>query len=272
VSGLILGALGTVAVTAALSARWNWWRREVSGLAVPMYHHIGVPPRRSKHDKLWVAAEDFESQMRTLLDLGFTPMLFGEFARALDGDASMPEKPALVTFDDGTADNFEIAFPILEKLGVKANVFLVVEGIGASTHWENPLEKPWLRMLDWAQVRRMRDSGLVEFGSHAMRHPDLAALDPEQADWEIAESKRRLERQLDRPVIAFAYPFGSGAFEPRLRESVAKAGYRFDFSIRQGISALPWEFADGALRRLLVRGDDTRYDFYLNLTRGQARL
>lgn len=184
----------------------------------------------------------------------------------------MPEKPALVTFDDGTADNFELAFPLLREEGVKANFFVVCEGIGGHTWWENPAEKPFLRMLTWEQIEAMRDSGLAEFGSHTMRHPDLAALRPADARWEIDESKRRLEQRLGRPVVAFAYPFGSGARSASLRAAVKDAGYLLDFSVRQGLNPLPLRREDGALRRLLVRGDDTAYDFELNLTRGKARL
>jgi len=237
-----------------------------------MYHHLGDPPRPSRHDKLWVREADFRRQLKFLLAGGWTPLLFSEFAAALDGGSALPEKPALITFDDGTADNAEAALPILEELGVKANVFLVVEGVGKSTHWEDPAKKPWLRMLDWDAVARMRASGLVEFGSHTMRHPDLAALPFKDAAWEIQESKRRLEARLAAPVLAFAYPFGSGAFDPALRACVRSAGYRFDFSVRQGITPLPWRFEDGPFKRLLVRRDDKALDFSLNLSRGRARL
>lgn len=271
-SAVLLGSLAAAAGAAAFSARWNWWRPKRTGLAVPMYHHLGSPPRKSRHDKLWVREADFERQLRHLLDAGWTPLSFSELAAALDGTAPMPEKPALITFDDGTADNYELAFPILEKLGVKAGVFLVVEGVGKSTRWENPAEKPWQRMLTWEAVSRMRDSGLVEFGSHTMRHSDLNALAVEEARWEIEESKRRLEERLGTPVLAFAYPFGSGAFNPALRDIVREAGYRFDFSIRQGLTALPWRFEDGPMRRLLIRRDDGMLDFRLNLSRGKARL
>lgn len=270
-SALAWTCLGLAAAAAAFSARWNWWRPRVSGLVVLMYHHLGTPPA-TRHSKLWVRVEDFRLQMRRLLDGGWTPLLISELAEALDGKRPLPDRPALVTFDDGTADNFELAFPVLVEMGVKANIFVVCEGIDSYTRWENPAEKPWQRMLSWQQIETMRDSGLVEFGSHSMRHPDLSAIPLEEARWEIEESKRRLESRLKTPVIGFAYPFGAGAHCPQLREAVQKAGYRFDFSIRQGISAIPKSFSGGALKRLLMRRDDTRLDFHLNLTRGKARL
>ena len=271
-NGISWALLGLGIGAIAFSARWNWWRPRVEGLAVLMYHHLGSPPRDTRHSKLWVSVSDFRAQIIRLQADGWTPMLFSELAEALDGKRPLPKRPALITFDDGTADNYELAFPVLQELGIKANIFVVCEGVDGHTHWENPEEKPWLRMLSWNQIESMRDSGLIEFGSHTMRHPDLNALPLEDAQWEIAESKRRLEAKVGKDIIAFAYPFGSGAQSSSLRDAVRDAGYRFDFSIRQGISALPWEFSDGALKRLLVRRDDTSLDFQLNLTRGKARL
>ncbi|HVE13055.1 MAG TPA: polysaccharide deacetylase family protein, partial [Elusimicrobiota bacterium] len=228
-------ALGVCAATAAgVSARWNWWRPAARGLPVLMYHKVGTPPRGSKLGALWVETEEFEWQMRYLLRRGFTPMLFGELAACDEGRAPWPEKPALVTFDDGYANNCEEAFPVLSALGVKANVFLVVETVGSHNAWHDPATEPWLRMLDWGQVERMRDSGLVDFGSHTMRHRNLASLPLEDVRWEARESKKRLEERLGREVAAFAYPYGAGAYDAGVRAAVRAAGYRYDFGIRQG--------------------------------------
>jgi len=57
-----------------------------------------------------------------------------------------------------------------------------------------------------------------------------------------------------------------------VRKLVDEAGYRFDFSVRQGISPWPWETKHGPLKRLLIRGDDCPWDFHLNMTRGKSRL
>jgi peptidoglycan/xylan/chitin deacetylase (PgdA/CDA1 family) len=254
------------AAAVAASARWNWWRPRRSGLPVLMYHHVGSPPPGAGIRKLWVSARDFRSQMLALLRRGCTPLLFSELDKAL------PARPVLVTFDDGYADNIEEAFPVLRETRVKANIFLVHDAVGRHNLWEDPGLLPWQRMLGWDQILAMQDSGLVEFGSHGMSHRDLARLSLEEVRWEAEESKRRLEARLGRPVAAFSYPFGSGAFDARVRSAVRGAGYRWDFSIRQGISPWPWDPDSGPLRRILVRGDDTSLDLRLNLTRGRARL
>lgn len=264
---LLWGALAAAGAAAA-SARWNWWRPRADGIPVLMYHRVGDPPAGSRLRKLWVSERDFRRQLKTVLALGYEPV----FASRLADPAALPAKPFAVTFDDGTGDNFEAAFPVLRELGVKAAVFLVADWMGKRNGWEDPDDEPWQRTLTWEQARAMQDSGLVEFGSHTMTHPDLRALGGEALAWELSESKRRIEAALGKRVDAFAYPFGAGAYDARVRKAALAAGYACDFGIKQGLAARPWTADSGAMKRLLVRRDDTLLDLRLNLTRGKARL
>ena len=271
---MIATAAAVAGAAAALgaSARWNWWRPKVRGIAAPMYHKVGVPPPGSQLAKLWVTPEDFRRQLQYLKERGWTTLLFAELREIEEGRRKAPEKPVVLTFDDGYANNHELAFPLLKEFGMKANIFLVYETMERHNAWHDPATEPWLRMLTWEQIGEMQDSGLVEFGSHTMRHRNLPTIPLEEARWEIRESKRRLEAKLGREMVGFAYPYGSGAYVPEVRALAREAGYRYDFGIKQGISPFPWDPASGPLKRLLIRGDDTMLDFHLNMTRGRARL
>lgn len=262
--------LGGLGAAAAFSARWNWWRPRIGGLAVPMYHKIGDAPRGSKLKKLWVAEDDFRRQCAALVKDGWTSLHFSELAAIRDGRRPLPKKPVVITFDDGYENNFTAAHPVLKEFGLKANLFLVYETTGRHNAWHDPATEPWQRMLDWAQVREMLDSGVWDVGSHTMRHAHLPSLGFEDAAWEIGESKKRLEDKLGRPMLAFGYPYGAGAYDPKIREAVFEAGYAMDFGIRQGKN-WPREFKAEPIQRLLIRGDDNGLDFQLNLTRGKSR-
>ncbi|MBI4061799.1 MAG: polysaccharide deacetylase family protein [Elusimicrobia bacterium] len=269
----MIGALAILGAAAAgASARWNWWRPAVSGgLPVLMYHKIGDYPPGSKLKKLWVAAADFRRQLEYLRDHGYAAVGLRDWRDAEKGVRPLPPKPVMITFDDGYMNNYDFAFPLLKEFGMKSCVFLVYETVGKHNGWHDPKTEPWLRMLTWSQIREMRDSGLVEFGSHTMRHRNLAELPLDEVKWELAESKLRLEDRLSCEMLGFAYPYGSGAYKADVRRAALEAGYRFDFSIKQGISSIPWNREKEAVKRLLIRGDDGMFDFHLNLTRGKAR-
>ncbi|MBI4371176.1 MAG: polysaccharide deacetylase family protein [Elusimicrobia bacterium] len=270
----MIGTLAALAAAgAAASCRWNWWRPRVTGgMPALMYHKIGLPPSGSKLAKLWVSPTRFRRQLEYLRKNGYTAITFAEWRDAEAGRKPLPEKPVLITFDDGYRNNYELAYPVLREFGMKACIFLVYETMDHHNAWHDPAGEPWIPMLTWAQIREMQDSGLVELGSHTMKHRSLPSLPPDQVRWEVTESKKRLEDKLGREMTGFAYPYGAGAYVPAVRAAALEAGYRFDFSIKQGISTLPWNREAEAVKRLFIRGDDAMLDFHLNLTRGRARL
>ncbi|MEK7384317.1 MAG: polysaccharide deacetylase family protein [Elusimicrobiota bacterium] len=269
---MITESLALLGAAAAASARWNWWRPVVTGgMPVLMYQKLGAPPPSSQLKKLWVTATDFRRQLDYLKEHDYTAITPSDWRDAEKGLKPLPEKPVLITFDDGYMNNYDLAYPLLREAGMKACVFLVYETLDQHNAWHDPASEPWLKMLTWTQVHEMQDSGVIEFGSHTMRHRNLAQIPLDEARWELTESKKRLEDKLGREMVAFAYPYGAGAYKPEVRAAAREAGYRFDFSIKQGISKLPWDREKEAVRRLLIRGDDTMCDFHLNLTRGKAR-
>jgi peptidoglycan/xylan/chitin deacetylase (PgdA/CDA1 family) len=265
-----VASIVAVAVIAS-SLRWNWWRRSIRGVPSLMYHKIGFPGADSRVPSIWATEDEFCWQLDYLKSHGFTSMLFAEFRDAQRGARPMPEKPVLITFDDGYANNYELAFPILKEMGMKANVFLVFEKIGGDSRWDSAIETAApIPMLTWPQIRDMRDSGVFEFGSHTMRHRDLRKIPVADARWEIAQSKKALEACLGREVIGFAYPWGEGAYDPKVRPLVREAGYLYDFGTKPGISALPYDPASSPLLRVEAVFGISRLDFHLKMTRGRS--
>jgi len=193
-----LSAVGALAAAGA-SARWNWWRPAVTGgMPTLMYHKIGDYPPGSELKKLWVATADFRRQLQYLKDHGYTSINFVDWRDAEKSVKPLPAKPVLITFDDGYMNNYELAYPLLREFGMKGCVFLVYEMMDQHNAWHDPASEPWLKMLTWAQIKEMQDSGVIEFGSHTMKHRNLAALPLDEVRWELTESKKRLEDKLGR--------------------------------------------------------------------------
>lgn len=142
----------------------------------------------------------------------------GRRTRTIAGlvDAGDAERSIAVTFDDGYADNLDVAFPLLHERGIEATVFITTASIDGSAH-------PPGRMLSPAALRELHSAG-VEIASHGRHHRSLPRLSRAEIRDEMRSSKAWLEDLLGAEVVSFAYPHGH--HDHRCREEVVAAGYR----------------------------------------------
>lgn len=263
---------GAALAGGALSARWNWWRPVKAGVPILMYHKVGDPPPGSKLAKLWVSIDMFRRQLSFLKQRGYTPILFKDLYNFWDKNVALPPNPMIITFDDGYANNYQNAFPVLSEFGFRATLFVVVQTVGWDNKWHDPASETRVPMVSWTQIKELKEAGW-EIGSHTMNHPRLPKIEEKDAIVEIEKSRRIIEEFLGEKPDTFAYPYGAGEDEPRIRDLVRKAGYRVAVGVHAGKWDLPQIKASPFnLPRVFVRGEETLYDFHLQLTRGQSRL
>jgi len=191
--------------------------RQKMVVPVMMYHSISNQPGNN----LCVPPDIFEKQLQEMLDLGYEPITATEYYQAMVYNQPLPEKPILLTFDDGYVDNYTQLFPILKKYQVKATIFPITGLVN---------EHPNFLTID--QIKEMDQSGLVEFGSHTKNHVYLAQTDRKKINYELVESKRFLEENLGKPIRIFCYPYGD--YSPTVIEEVKKVGYVLAFTIEEG--------------------------------------
>ena len=182
-----------------------------------------------------VRPEVFATHVKFLHEHGYMPLTVSQFVRAAsDDDISLPERPIVLTFDDGFADFHTNALPVLTHHDFVATLYLTVGFIGDSSRWlhcEGEEDRP---MLTWDQVAEVNARG-VECGAHAYTHPQLDIIPIEVARDEILRSKEVLEERLRDKVRAFAYPYG--CHNAAVRELVQQAGYSSACAVRCAISS-----------------------------------
>lgn len=161
--------------------------------------------------------ERFEKMLRLLQARAYRFVTVSELM-----DLDNPDGCLALTFDDGFADNYLHAYPLLKKYGAKATIYLApdIEGIDKLTP---------------GQIREMSESGLVEFGAHTLHHVNLTRLGEGEARQEIVASKARVTG-LAGSCRSFAYPFGR--FSPEHEVMVREAGYDSAVSTRKQIERI----------------------------------
>src|SRR6266567_7333200 len=149
--------------------------------------------------------EDFSRQIE-YIKKHFTVISLRDFHALRTAGKSLPERVAMITFDDGYQDNYDYAYHILKGQELPATVFVTtgyVSGEAVITDTGHPYRG--LAYLRWPQIREMRDNGIY-FGAHTHSHPILTEIAAEAIEREILQSKKMLEDELGEQVRHFAYP------------------------------------------------------------------
>jgi len=191
-----------------------------------MYHSVAERPPPATR-RLSVAPDSFEEQVAFLVGHGFTGMTFSDLADAFETGKALPERPVVLTFDDGYADFARAARPILRRYDFPATVFVTSGWIADAG--ANAAGAPLDQMLNWAQVRELAAAG-IEIGAHSHSHPELDQLDDATLREELRVGRALLEDCIGAPVRALAYPFGYST--PRVRLAARAAGYRCAAAVR----------------------------------------
>ncbi len=162
--------------------------------------------------------------MEALRSSGLPVLSLGHAVGALRGETPLPSEAVVVTFDDGYADNYEVALPILDRLGLSATFFLAT-GFMDSPRTLERYDGCCARdgMLAWDQAREMKARG-HELGGHGRAHLELAPLEPDRALEEVEGLCRRPRGPDRREAEALLLPAREreragtrGGGRPRLR-------------------------------------------------------
>ena len=162
--------------------------------------------------------ERLDEQLDYLSTHGYTPLTVSDYVQRIADDRQLPPRPVVLTFDDGYADFYTAALPLLQKYHATATLYIITDYIGATSRWMQREGEADRAILNWNQIREIASSG-IECGAHTHTHRALDALAAADCRQEIELSQRVLAEHVGAPR-SFAYPFGyySHAIHALVRE------------------------------------------------------
>lgn len=177
-------------------------RAAIKRHVILMYHSIsnGSSPLR-------IAPALFAEQMEWL-SKNARVIPLSQVVGALEQRTPLPQRTVVLTFDDGFADFYTEAAPVLKRFGFSAIVFLPTAYCGLTNAW--PGQPSWVEkqpLMTWEQIVELATEG-VNFGAHSISHPVLTQLERSEAEREIVGSKREIEARIEQSVEYFSYPYG----------------------------------------------------------------
>ncbi len=205
-----------------------------------MYHVIGDPPSGAPYPDLYVSPDNFASQMTALDKKGYVAVTEKEVYDAWHDGANLPDKPIVISFDDGYQGIYKRALPVMAKLGWPGVLNLELKVLG----------QPEQGGLSPAQVKGLIDAGW-EIASHTINHSDLTQVDSATVRSELVDSKAEIKRRFGVEANFFCYP--AGKFDDAAVAAVEAAGYLGATTVDYGLARKDMPFT---LSRIRINGSD----------------
>ena len=218
------------------------------GVRIPVIMYHAVIDDSTRQGQYVISPQELECDFRWLKGEGYTPILSHDLIAYSKGECTLPEKPILLTFDDGYYNNYLYAFPLARQYGMK----FILSPIGKYTdlYSETPDKSPYYAHCTWDMLREMQSSGLVEIGNHSYdlhstenRTLGTKRLSSESMDSyavrlreDILSAQKRFEKELNCSPTVFTYPFGAvSEGEPEL---IRNMGFAVTLSCEEKISTV----------------------------------
>lgn len=215
-----------------------------------MYHHLSEDVTNSE----MVSPEQFEAQIRALSEAGYTGVSFDELQAYVLRGEPLPEKPVVITFDDGYRSNYTLAYPILQKYSMKATIFAV--GVSFGTDHYKDTDYAITPHFGAAEAAEMTASGLISIQSHtydmhqwppyetgsAVRENILQLSSESEEAYvqaltaDFTRSRALLEDATGRPVDVLAYP--AGQYSTLAQVTLQSLGVHVTLSTNPGVNTV----------------------------------
>lgn len=218
--------------------------KEQEGIKVPiiMYHSI----LKSKNGTFIISPESLENDFKYIKEQGYTTITIADLVDYVYNDGELPEKPIIITFDDGYYNNYTYVFPLLEKYDMKAIISII--GVYTDTFSKANEANANYGHFRWSDICELIEDGKVEFQNHTYNlHTQSKGRNGTMKKYNesIEEYTKVLTKDLMKlqnlfkencayTPLAFTYPFGAVSKEST--NILKKAGFKASFISYEGIN------------------------------------
>jgi peptidoglycan/xylan/chitin deacetylase (PgdA/CDA1 family) len=218
-------------------------------IKVPIIMYHSVIDSKQNLGAYVLNLEELRRDLLYIKEKGYTPILLSDLINYHNIPyLRLPEKPIILTFDDGFYNNYSLVFPLIQEMGMKF-VFSVVGEYVEKESESKEKQVDLYSYVNWSQVREMYDSGIVDILNHSysfhkingrrgmmqkQSENDSVYLNTIKTD--LLKVQDRFKEHGIRSSNAFTYPFG--LFTPKTQKILAEMGYEAVLTCTEGVNVI----------------------------------
>lgn len=213
---------------------------------LPYVHHPQVPilmyheVNDALENNLYLSVADFRSHLDYFAEAGITPITMEQLWDHWTNQAPLPEKPIVLTFDDGYRSMYTTVYPLLRERGWPGTFYCIAEAV-------------WSEAFVLEEMIGEMAAGGMEIGSHTKSHVELDGLTGDSLSDQLTLSRDSLAALSGAPVTQLCYP--SGRYNAETMAAAEAAGYHCAVTTEYGFAAP--EQGLFALKRIRINTGDT---------------
>lgn len=213
---------------------------------VPILMYHSILRSGHTHSDYIISESAFEKDLKFLSENGYTTIFMQDLIDYTQGKSDLPEKPVVLTFDDGYFNNFAYAFPLLQKYNSKAVISII--GYYTDLYTNSPDENPSYSHITWQNIKEMMKSGCVEFQNHSYnlhttdkgRNGTKKKRGESLADYkailttDLGQLQDAFTTNTNYTPTTFTYPFGSVSNDSF--DIIKEMGFKASLSSESGMN------------------------------------
>lgn len=216
-------------------------------MVVPIFMYHEVKPYKTRKDV--ITPYEIESDLEFLKKNHYSTLTMKDLIAYANGQKELPEKPIILTFDDGYLNNYQYVYPLLKKYNMK--IVLSIIGKNTDDFTSIPDDNLDYSHVTWGQIKEMQQSGLVEiqnhtydlhkiswkrFGCKKNKGESLAHYEQTLTE-DIGKLQQEITEKTGTTPDTFTYPYGTVSKESF--PIIKKLGFKASLSCDYGVNVIP---------------------------------